>query len=197
MAVQNPFTELDGSRSSSTTSCKKCEVFLTLEGEPLPNAFAYTWPYPDGDTRLAIKTPLFKLHMYTKKNSIGWDFKVIRFGPRNSKEILSVAGLADRQTHKLTWMPNYMLHSTNLAENGAWIVTGNFLIHDGPDTASPNDLIGTAGCLEVFGPNGFSVFNQKMLELSGEDNLHKIKATILYKKSIRPKWNLELKKIEY
>lgn len=187
MAQDNPFINLERDIRNSKASCKKNQVLLRLEGIPSGH-HAYTWAYPEGMVLGAFKTPLYKLHMYTCDHS-GWIFKVIRFGPRLYKGAKSVAGLADYQKHKLKWYPEYKLHSTDSAEDGAWIVTGNFLIHDGPDTSSPNDLIGTAGCLEVFGPKGFSVFNSKMLELSGQSHLSKVDAIIEYEAATRPSWN--------
>lgn len=180
-------------KQNAITDCKKCEILLELSGEPIPNSYMFMWAYPHGSPETAVKVPLYRLHMYTK-NKTGYYFKVCRFGPRcvvdkNGNMKLSVAGLADRQVHKLSWYKDYILHSTDKAENGAWIVTGNFLIHDGPDTFSMYDMYGTAGCLEVFGKNGFSTFNSKMLELSGESSLKNVKAKITYLKAVRPKIN--------
>ena len=76
------------------------------------------------------------------------------------------------------------MHSTNSAENGAWIVYGNFLVHDGPD--SLNEAYGTAGCLEVVGVNGFSKLNNAIRTLSGETDLHNVDAIIKYEAAKRP-----------
>ncbi|WP_180066034.1 MULTISPECIES: hypothetical protein [unclassified Acinetobacter] len=192
--MSDPFEQIRkemANKQNAITNCKKNEVLLELASKPIPNSYMYMWGYPHGSPHTAVKVPLYRLHMYTKDKK-GYYFKVCRFGPRcvidkKGNTILSVAGLADQQVHKLTWYKEYILHSTDKAENGAWIVTGNFLIHDGPDTCSMDDMYGTAGCLEVFGHKGFSVFNQKMLELSGESELKKVKAKITYHKAVRPK----------
>ncbi len=110
-------------------------------------------------------------------------FEVIRFGPSNKNGKISVSGLADEQTHKLQWYPEYGLHSTSYGEPGAWIVYGNFLLHDGPDDFS--QAFGTDGCLEVVGPNGFNKLNNAILRLSGKDNLYNVDATIKYEAAKR------------
>jgi RHS repeat-associated protein len=158
------------------------KVTLTVSGVTSGN-YALSWAYPDGDPSIVYKTPLYKL---TVSSSLGpsQTFEVIRFGPRNKNGKLSVAGLADAQTHELEWFPGYTLHSTNSAENGAWIVYGNFLLHDGPDDF--NEAFGTAGCLEVVGKEGFSKLKDAVLKLSGEACLCDVDAIIIYKAAKRP-----------
>ncbi len=50
-------------------------------------------------------------------------------------------------------------------EDGAWQVYGNFLIHDGPDSAT--EIFATIGCIEIMGPSGFVKFNELIINLSG------------------------------
>jgi hypothetical protein len=157
------------------------QVTLTVAGAPNGN-YALSWAYPDGDPSQAYRTPLYNLTISSTRGS--QTFQVIRFGPRNENGNLSASGLADQQTHRLKWYPEYELHSTNLAENGAWIVYGNFMLHDGPDNFS--EAYGTAGCLEVTGANGFSRLNDAIRRLSGESNLFNVDAIIKYEKAKRP-----------
>lgn len=181
----------NATQNSTTTNARisrvKRKLTLTLDGKPNGN-YAYTWDYPDGEFTNHYKTPLYTLRISNGIHTKA--FQVIRFGPRYVRnEGYSVAGLADHQTHSLTWYPEYKLHSTDTAENGAWIVYGNFLIHDGPDTNNPNradSMIGTAGCLEVFGPNGFSNFNRVLRELGGVTSNKDVDTKITYLKAIRP-----------
>lgn len=177
--------------SRGTTNARisrvKRKLTLTLAGTPNGN-HAYTWDYPHGEFTNHYKTPLYTLKV---SNGIHTKvFQVIRFGPRYVRgEGYSVAGLADLQTHGLTWYPEYKLHSTDVAENGAWKVYGNFLIHDGPDTTDPSradSMIGTAGCLEVFGYDGFSSFNKALRELGGVASNQNVDAKITYEKAVRP-----------
>lgn len=184
-------TNTNATRNSVTTNARisrvKRKLTLTLDGTPNGN-HAYTWDYPDGSFENHYKNPLYTLRISNGKHTRA--FQVIRFGPRYViGEGYSVAGLADHQTHSLTWYPEYMLHSTDSAENGAWIVYGNFLIHDGPNTSDPNradSMIGTAGCLEVFGHDGFSSFNKALRELGGVTSNKDVDAKIIYLKAVRP-----------
>lgn len=180
-------TTRNSATSNTQISRVKRKLTLTLDGTPNGN-HAYTWDYPDGSFENHYKTPLYTLRISNGKHTRA--FQVIRFGPRYVRsEGYSVAGLADHQTHSLTWYPEYMLHSTDSAENGAWIVYGNFLIHDGPNTNDPNradSTIGTAGCLEVFGHDGFSSFNKALRELGGVTSNKDVDAKIIYLKAVRP-----------
>lgn len=177
----------DSQTRNTQISRVKSKLELTLSGVPNGN-HAYTWDYPDGEFTNHYKTPLYNLQISNGTHTRA--FQVIRFGPRNKRgKPLSVAGLADHQTHTLTWLPSYVLHSTDVAENGAWIVYDNFLIHDGPNTSDPtrdDSMIGTAGCLEVFGHNGFSRFNATLRELGGVAKNEQVDAEITYLRAIRP-----------
>jgi RHS repeat-associated protein len=162
------------------------DVLVTISGTQ-NGRFAYSWAYPDGNYNLAYRTPLYSVTVSAKTDAgvtRSVTFDAIRFGPRNDRDKMSVAGLAEEQTHTLRWYPEYMLHSTGSAENGAWIVKGNFLIHDGPD--GPDEVFGTAGCVEIYGQDGFSRFNKAMLDLSGEKNLKDVKAKARYERARRP-----------
>ena len=157
------------------------QVNLNISGTPTGN-YALSWAYPDGNRSEYYYTPLYKLTVSSSRGSE--TFEGIRFGPRNKNGNLSVSGLADEQTHNLQWYPGYGLHSTSVAEPGAWIVYDNFLVHDGPDDFS--QAFGTAGCVEVTGANGFSRLNNAILRLSGETNLHGVDAIIKYEAATRP-----------
>lgn len=161
------------------------DVKITIAGTP-NGRFAYTWAYPHGDST-AYRTALYNIRVSSTNDkgvTTSVNFEGVRFGPRNVNGKLSVAGLAEEQTHHLTWYPGYKLHSSETAENGAWIVYGNYLIHDGGD--GPRDLVGTAGCVEIYGPQGFSKFNEAILKLSGEKSLKDVNATVHYEKARRP-----------
>ena len=165
-----------------TSGCRKThKITITIAGSPNGN-FTSTWAYPDGDRTEYRKTPLYDIIV---SSDIGSEkFEGIRFGPRNKNGKTSVPGLADSQTHKIAWHPSYDPSSNGSAEKGAWIIYGNFLIHDGPD--NPRQPFGTAGCVEVAGPSAFSRFNNAILRLSGESDLHDVDGVAVYKKATRP-----------
>ncbi|WP_201634692.1 hypothetical protein [Psychrobacter immobilis] len=47
-------------------------------------------------------------------------------------------------------------------------------------------MIGTAGCLEVFGHDGFSKFNKALRDLGGVTSNENVDAKITYLKAVRP-----------
>ena len=53
-------------------------------------------------------------------------------------------------------------------------------------SARRRDRISNAGCVELYGPKGFSRFNKAMLDLSGEKRLRDVKAKAHYEKAKRP-----------
>ena len=101
---------------------------------------------------------------------VQYDFEVLRFGIQFKKGFSSprVVGLADSQTHVIKdWLPHYTVHSAASVERGAWQVTGNFLIHDGPDDPT-SEVYASIGCIEIcHGPRGFDRFNNLLITLSG------------------------------
>ncbi len=80
-----------------------------------------------------------------------------------------MSGLSrERHQNFVTYNKDYEIHNTFSPENGGFVITGSFMIHDGPD-----DLInesgrwGSAGCIEVTGTSGFQDLKTYMHKLSG------------------------------
>ncbi|MDJ0657709.1 MAG: hypothetical protein QNJ40_26350 [Xanthomonadales bacterium] len=100
------------------------------------------------------------------------NFECIRFGVLRKSERAKarVAGWTHTKywnTIKM-WEPGYRVQSAGSPENGAWNITGNFLIHDGPDDPTDrSDPFGAIGCVEICGPQGFIKFNDYIISLSG------------------------------
>jgi hypothetical protein len=108
------------------------------------------------------KVPLYKMLLGTADGSSRahdgpvHEFAAIRFAVSVKHDPPAVVGLAQRQEHILSWA-TYM--------GGSWNLYGNFLIHEG--AGSPQtEAWGSFGCLEVTGPDGWSNFKKKVLELS-------------------------------
>ncbi|MBK6919364.1 MAG: hypothetical protein IPH07_18355 [Deltaproteobacteria bacterium] len=138
-----------------------------------PIGRAYTWAYPYGEAEGLFVMPTYALTVEGTLPSgehAKRDFEVFRFGvhcPKNGRP--AMVGLAQQQTHVIkSWISTYTVHSADSPERGAWQVTGNFLIHDGPDNPlSRDDVYASIGCLEVCGgPLGFDVFNDFIIALS-------------------------------
>jgi hypothetical protein len=134
--------------------------------------FGYTWTYPNSDEKV-YKIPIYQISVDGVNNSgksQNFWFSTYRFGVtrKTNKSQPLVVGLADQQTHIIkTWIPTYKVHSYLSTEDGAWQVYDNFLIHDGPDDPY-SELYATVGCLEIcYGPNGFNLFNDTIIDLSG------------------------------
>ena len=114
--------------------------------------------------------PTYHLHVtgrYDDGLPCSQHFEVIRFGVHYEPNAQPyVVGLKDEQSYIIKAWMDYKLHSTDAAENGAWIVKGSFLIHDGPDDPM-TQLFGSKGCIEICGWQGFSRFNDLLIRLSG------------------------------
>ena len=146
-------------------------IKLFMSGRRRGTAITFSYPHPDNNF---YKVPTYNLNVSGTDDSghfISKDFEVLRFGvrKRSINDPPKVVGIYDYRKKIINkWFPDYRLHSSNSGENGAWIVTGNFLIHDGPDDPM-NDLMATIGCIEICGPMGFSAFNDLLISLSGAD----------------------------
>jgi hypothetical protein len=147
-------------------------VKMTCGGRPMGRAF--TWAYPHGGDEGLFVLPTYPLTVEgvgPNGEAAKRDFEVLRFGVQGPKNAPPrVVGLANQQTHVIkSWIPTYTVHSANSPERGAWQVTGNFLIHDGPDNPLARDPVyASIGCVEVCGgPLGFDVFNDFIIALSG------------------------------
>jgi hypothetical protein len=173
-------------------------IKLTVGGTPIGKAITWSYPSDDGKTYLI---PTYKLTVQgsdSKGAAVSRNFEVIRFGVhRKSTGSPFICGLADQQTYPiLAWLPHYRVHSFPSTEDGAWHITGNYLIHDGPDFPMTQKYA-TAGCIEICGgPNGFVTFNNLLISLSGstrptrDEQLAEIgrskKLTIAYVRAERP-----------
>ena len=129
-----------------------------------------TWAYPSGQSLGHFLIPIYHCFVEGSDNAgkaVRERFDVLRFGVQSKDgKSASVVGLADAQTHVIkAWLPYYRVHSASSPENGAWQVYGDFLIHDGPDSAS--EIFATIGCVEIMGPRGFVRFNDLIIALSG------------------------------
>ena len=123
-------------------------------------------------------------------------FPVYRFGVQSTDgKSAHVVGLAENQRHVIkSWKPTYTVHSAPSLEDGAWVVTGTFYIHDGPD--NDTEIYATIGCVEVRGPQGFVKFNDLLISLmdpAGKTRDEQLAAiarsgllTIVYEKATRP-----------
>lgn len=137
-----------------------------------------TWGYPagrraDGSYEALYEIPIYPLVVEGTDNNgvaVRRTFEVFRFGVQKMANTPpSTVGLADPQSYVISvWNPAYKVHSAASAEDGAWVVTGNYLIHDGPDyPRSIDEPYATAGCLELCGPVQFNAFNDHLISLSG------------------------------
>jgi hypothetical protein len=159
-----------------------------------------TWGYPNGDQSLLYTIPTYHMTVSGKDDSkkpVTKIYEVMRFGVScKDGTNATVVGLADDQTHRIkAWIPTYRVHSANSPENGGWQVYDNFLIHDGPDSAS-DGVFASIGCVEVMGKRGFVAFNDLIISLSGaaastrNEKLNQIgragKIIIHYDKAVRP-----------
>lgn len=147
---------------------------MTVGGTPIDKGITYA--YPDPSPTVFYKIPTYKMTV-TGTTSSGasssTDFEVFRFGvKKESSGRIHVVGLADAQDYVIPlWDPNYRVHSAASTELGAWQVTGNFLVHDGPDDPRPSgpggQVYATVGCIELCGPAKFDALNDLLISLSG------------------------------
>jgi hypothetical protein len=172
-------------------------VKISIGAKPLRDQ--RTWAYPQGKALGDFLIPVYDCLVEGTDaggKSVQERFDVLRFGVKcDDGKTASVVGLADQQSHTIkAWIPTYKVHSASSAEDGAWQVYDNFLIHDGPDNAS--DLFATVGCIEVIGPRAFIQFNDLVIALSGATGADKNaqlkqiadsgKLSITYAKASRP-----------
>jgi hypothetical protein len=158
-----------------------------------------TWAYPKGQKLGLFAIPTYRMTAAGQTGSglrVVREYEVFRFGVLSKDGTrASVVGLANQQTHAIkTWIPTYIVHSAASTENGAWQVYDDFLIHDGPDNKT--EVFASIGCVELVGFNGFNVFNDTLIELSGPsatkraDQLAEIgrarNITIAYEQAVRP-----------
>ncbi len=158
-----------------------------------------SWAYPKGQNLGLFAIPIYEMkvvgHDNNKKLSVT-TFPVYRFGVQSEdgKTVHSV-GLSENQRHIIkAWKPNYKVHSFPSVEDGAWVVTGTFYIHDGPDDHT--QIEASIGCVEVWGDQGFVKFNDLLISLMdppGKTRDEKCFAiarsgllTIVYEKAPRP-----------
>nr|MBP7512614.1 hypothetical protein [Bacteroidia bacterium] len=144
-------------------------ITLIVGRNPIGKALTWSYPYDNGKI---YEIPTYQLTVSGSTPSgtkVIKNFEVIRFGVNgDSKGNLSMVGLADYQTYIIKkWISDYKVHSAPSKEDGAWQITGNYLIHDGPDKPM-SEFYATAGCIEICGgPQGFVMFNSYLLNLSG------------------------------
>ena len=112
---------------------------LTVGAKPIGEG--KTWAYPKGRDLGFFLIPLYEMkvmgHDSRGKPSMTV-LPIFRFGVLSKDgRTAHVVGLADNQRHVIkVWKPNYTVHSAPSHEDGAWVVTGHFYIHDGPDDDS-------------------------------------------------------------
>lgn len=146
------------------------KIHLVIGAEPYGQAV--TWSYPNFDGKLyTIPTYLLTANGMTATGAPARrQFEVLRFGV-NRKTATATPRMVGRlgpETFTIQrWLPNYKVHSFRSQEDGAWQVTGNYLIHDGPDHPL-TEYYATAGCIEICGwPHGFVQFNDWLINFSG------------------------------
>ena len=145
------------------------------------NGWAYLKSYPVADRKTAFLMPTYRVTVSGTNNGgekVNTNFTAIRFGVYRptSESAPSVVGLASAQTHTVKeFNPNYTLSSTTVADNGAWRVTGSYLIHDGPDFPT-SSMFGSKGCIEICKPGEWKKFNDTILSLSGTTEKDRTKA---------------------
>ena len=149
-------------------------------------------PYPDGPSTELYEVPLYDVLVSgTDDQAIprSYTFQALRFGVQKQQgrgvAQPRIVGLADAQTWTLTWA--YI----STMQEMAWRVYGGWFIHRGP--AQPlGSSIGSIGCIEICGVNGWRDFNDRICELAGYahnkqseiSNLRLVSAT--YESATRP-----------
>jgi len=159
-----------------------CPVTFEVSGTPNGTVYraAKTYPIFDG---LLYEVPIYNLIVkkVLKKGQAETEqqsktFQVIRFMPylnpskqkdkryKLVKDEVAMIGLADTTTYTIPEYKDYELHSTDLGENGAFVLQGTHYIHDGPN--DDTEVFGSAGCLEVFGKEGMEALKKIVAEYS-------------------------------
>jgi hypothetical protein len=172
---------------------------VTLRVSGKPKGSGRTWAYPNGQALGYFKISVYEITVAgtaTDGQASTTKFDVFRFGVHClDGKTASVVGLAEHQVHVIkAWLPTYKVHSARSTEDGAWQVYGNFLVHDGPDSAA--EVFATIGCIEIMGPSGFVKFNDLIISLAGpsaktrDEQLLEIgksgKISIIYESAERP-----------
>lgn len=127
---------------------------------------AKTYPRNNG---LKYSVPIYKAQISgfdDQGQKTAMDIEVIRFMPYlpEGSNTPKMVGLAQKQSYISAYM-EYELHGAEgEADNGAFTITGNHLLHDGPD--DNDDRYGAQGCIEVYGPAGFEAVKNKVVEFS-------------------------------
>ena len=158
-----------------------------------------SWAYPKGRDLGFFAIPIYEMKIAGTDSHNKYSmttFPVYRFGVNcaDGKTVHSV-GLAEAQRHVIkTWKPDYKVHSYPSVEDGAWVVYRSFYIHDGPD--DDTQIEATIGCIEVWGPKGFTKFNDLLISLMdppGKTRDERLLAiarsgllTIVYEKAAHP-----------
>ncbi len=107
-----------------------------------------------------------------RNNSVTEDFEAIRFGVhRTPDKQARVVGLANAQTHTLSWSYISSMRRTNYCYG--WRVYDGFFIHKGPNNPI-SGISGAIGCIEICGANEWDRFNDTIKKLAGLNDLQRI-----------------------
>lgn len=133
------------------------------------------------------RVPLYEVYvngMDSNKRPALASFLAIRFGVmRYGDGHTGVVGLSQTQKYVVkNYFPDKYYRPNGRMEAGAWQVSGNYLIHDGPDDNS--QTMSAFGCIELYGPGAFGEFNRTLLALSGASSEIELaqsgKLTVMY-----------------
>ena len=149
---------------------------------------AHLTSYPDKqNSSILYSVPLYRVYVAGRdsaNNLVSEDFEAIRFGihkPYSGQ--VSVVGLADAQTHTLSW------DDISTMPNKAWRVYDGFFIHKGPEYPITQNY-GSIGCVEICGVDEWDRFNDLIKNLTGLSNLTQISnsglLTAEYESATRP-----------
>lgn len=150
-------------------------INVTVTSRTQGKSYVKSYKHDDGKV---YEVPLYVVSVRGTDDQgqpVSREFRAIRFAVKRDSlsDAASTVGLAESQQYVVPqWLPDYVLHSTQTAEVGAWQVSGNYLIHDGPDDPlDATNLYGGYGCIEIAdGPLGFDKFNDFILSISGATN---------------------------
>ena len=160
-------------------------VTITVSGISNGNTYIAK-TYPQRSSRYFI-VPVYNITVSGTNNEgkeVSQSWQVLRFMPflnenpqatgykTKTSETPIMAGLADKREHPIQrYIPEYEIHNTFSEENGGFVITGSFMIHDGPDNLqSDAGMWGAAGCMEVVGEKGFSKMKEFIFSISGSEN---------------------------
>jgi hypothetical protein len=149
-------------------------ILITVTNEVVGKANTFSYPYSnsnDPKKLIRYEIPIYKVTVSgtdENGNDVSMDLEAIRFGVKNVKSGQAkdsyMQGIESGTFSKAPWDPSYQPHSFESNEKGAWVVKGNYLIHDGPD---PGYLGASNGCVEILNKGGFNKFNDFIISLSG------------------------------